>query len=351
VVTAAAFLATALVSGEFNYQGGDRATFYGSYPFDGREPKAWDRRYVTTTDSADTANVMALSELPNRLGQNIKYFLVGRHFGFVPYFFPGVVALVAWGFSRERFVAWRVLIFASFVGSALILLLWLPYTWSGGGGPPGNRYFLSAYPAVFFVMPPLARVGPAMLAVAGGALFTAKVLVNPFVAAKFTWQISESGPARLLPVEVTMANDLPVRLDTSIRARIPYGRDPEVYLYFLDQNAFPPEPPGMWVAATGRADVIVRTDHPIRHLAMEAESPIRTVLTISLGGSPVTIDLEPGRIATFELPAEGVRGLESYAYLMTARASRGFIPRLVDPKSDDNRYLGALLRFRAVTAR
>lgn len=147
-----------------------------------------------------------------------------------------------------------------------------------------------------------------------------------------------------------MANDLPVRLDTSIRARIPYGRDPEVYLYFLDQHAFPPEPAGMWVAATGRADVILRTDHPVRHLVMEAESPVRTELTVSMGRAPVTITLEPGRVATFELPADGVRGLESYAYLMSARASRGFIPRLVDPTSDDNRYLGALLRFRAVTA-
>jgi hypothetical protein len=351
VVTASFFVATALVSGEFNYQGGDRATFYGSYPFDGREPKAWDRRFVTTTDSPDTANVMALSELPNRLGQNIKYFLVGRHFGFVPYFFPGFVALLAWAVSGERLTAWRLLILASFVGSALILLLWLPYTWSGGGGPPGNRYFLSAYPAIFFVMPPFARVAPAIIALVGGALFTAKVLVNPFVAAKFTWQITESGPARYLPVELTMANDLPVRLDTRIRARIPYGRDPEVYLYFLDQNAYPPEPTGMWVGATGRADIIVRTDHPIHHLAVKAESPIRTTLTVSMGRVPVTITLEPGRPATFDVPADGVRGLESYAYLMTARATRGFVPRLVEPGSDDNRHLGALLRFRAITSR
>ena len=99
--------------------------------------------------------------------------------------------------------------------SALVLLLFAPYSWSGGGGPPGNRYFLSVYPAMFFLMPPLGSAAPALLAWLGGALFTAKILVNPFASAKFTWQITERGFARRLPVELTMAPDLPVMLDTS----------------------------------------------------------------------------------------------------------------------------------------
>ncbi len=81
-------------------------------------------------------------ELVSRFGNNVKYFLFGRHFGFVPYFFPGVVALLAWMSSRERFVAWRLLNLVGVGGSALVLLLFRRTTWSGGGGPPGNRYFL-----------------------------------------------------------------------------------------------------------------------------------------------------------------------------------------------------------------
>ena len=102
---------------------------------------------------------------------------------------------------------------------------------------------------------------PALIAWAGGALFTAKMLINPFVAAKNTWEIAEHGFARRLPVELTMANDLPVRLAQPLRAHIPYGHDPDVLLYFLDQHAFPPEPPGMWVSGDGRADIIVRSDN------------------------------------------------------------------------------------------
>jgi hypothetical protein len=41
--------------------------------------------------------------------------------------------------------------------------------------------------------------------------------------------------------------------------------------------------------------------------------------------------------------------LQSYAYLLTARSSEGFIPHLQDPNSPDFRNLGALMRFHAVT--
>jgi hypothetical protein len=56
-----------------------------------------------------------------------------------------------------------------------------------------------------------------------------------------------------------MANDLPVMLAGPTRARIPYGHNPTMLLYFLDQNAFPPESPGMWVSGGRRTDVSLRT--------------------------------------------------------------------------------------------
>ena len=34
--------------------------------------------------------------LPARFARNVEYFLLGRHFGFIPYYFPGFVAIVAW---------------------------------------------------------------------------------------------------------------------------------------------------------------------------------------------------------------------------------------------------------------
>jgi hypothetical protein len=349
------FAFTAAVSGEFNYQGGDRQTFYGSFPFDGTGD-VWNRQAgQVMTDGSVQVEVLTSSDAPAQFVRNIEYFLLGRHFGFVPYFFPGAVALATWLLSDDRRQPWRILVFGGFVASVVMMLLVLPFTWSGGGGPVGNRYLLSVYAVLIFLVPGGSLAAAGALAWMGGALFTAKILLNPFVAAKYPYLIPERGAVRRLPVELAMTTDLPVMLAGPTRARIPYGHDPTMLLYFLDQNSFPPEPPGMWVSGGRRTDIIVRTVDPIAHLAVEAESPIQTVLTVSMGANEVETRLVPGKIATFDVPASGVlygRYGQSYAYLLSAASSEGFVPALRDPAAParDYRNLGALMRFRAVTA-
>src|SRR5205085_1254282 len=142
-VAAAAVLfgVNAATTGEFNYQGGDRKTFYTRFPFDGSADNVWASAPEHATNDSDSESV--LKDFPNRFAHNVEYFLVGRHFGFVPYFFPGVVAIGLWLISRERRQPWRVLIALAVTGSAIALLVVAPYSWSGGGGPPGNGYLLS----------------------------------------------------------------------------------------------------------------------------------------------------------------------------------------------------------------
>ena len=347
--TAVLYGATALNTGEFNYQGGDRKSFYDKFPFDGSAADVWDARGVAmSTNDSDAENVLA--DFTNRLTLNVKYFLIGRHFGFVPYFFPGVVAFALWMFSVERYRPWRVFTMLGVVASALALIVLAPFTWSGGGGPPGNRYFMSVYAAMLFLTPPLTSFLPAMLAWTGGALFTAKILVNPFVAAKFPNQTTERGFARRLPVELTMANDLPIMLE-GIRAHAWFS---DVLMYFLDEHAYSPETidaqghQGIWIAGDGRADILVRCEWPIDHLTMTAESRVPTTFTVSMGGAEARVRLQPNQPMTFDVPASGVRDLRSYAYLLTARSSDGFTPHVQDPTSDDRRNLGVLVRFTAV---
>jgi hypothetical protein len=347
--TAALYSATALNTGEFNYQGGDRKAFYGRFPFDGSAPDAWNAQGVEmSTNDSDAENV--LTDFTNRLTLNVEYFLVGRHFGFVPYFFPGVVAVALWLFSAERTRPWRALTMLGVVASALALLVIAPFTWSGGGGPPGNRYFMSVYAAMLFLTPPLTSFVPPLLAWTGGALFTAKILVNPFVAAKFPNQTTERGFARRLPVELTMANDLPIMLE-GIRAHAWFS---DVLMYFLDGHAYSPGTvdaqghQGVWIAGDGRADILVRCEWPIDHLAVTAESRVPTTFVMSMGGVETSVRLEPNKPMTFDVPASGVRDARGYAYLLSARSSDGFTPHLKDPATDDRRNLGVLIRFTPV---
>ena len=358
VSAGALFGINALSSGEFNYQGGDRRTFYSKFPFDS-PVNTWNHLAETrgsvemTTNDSDAGSVLDPSEFVNRFAHNVEYFLIGRHFGFIPYFFPGFVALAWWVASRSRSDPWRVLAFLGLVASTLVLLVFFPYTWSGGGGPPGNRYFMNLYPVLFFLMPP-AAMAPAIVAWMGGALFTAQMVVNPFLIAKSPDRATQRGAARRLPVELTMANDLPVALDVS-RAHVLYTENPVVLLYFLDERAYIPdriavEPRVVWVSGSGRSDIIVRTEVPLDRLKMTAQSPIRTLFTVSAGGPVLKIPIIPGQVAAFDVPASGVRGLRSYEYLLSVQSSEGFTEHLRTPASDDMRNLGVMIQFTAVVA-
>jgi len=342
------FGVNAAITGEFNYQGGDRRTFYTKFPFDGSREDVWAAAELHSTNDSDSDSVF--KDFRNRFSHNVEYFLIGRHFGFVPYFFPGVVAIGLWLGSRERGRPWRVLTFVAVAASAVLLLVFAPFTWSGGGGPPGNRYFMSLYPALLFLTPPLTAATPAIVAWVGGALFTAKMLVSPFIIAKSPSQLTERGFARRLPVEITMANDLPVILE-GLRAHYWFS---DVMMYFLDEHAYLPETvdergtKGFWLAGDGRADIIVRSEWPIDHLRVTAVSPIPTTVVMSFGATGSTMTLTPGVPATFDVPASGVRDEHSWAYLLSAQSTEGFTPHLRDATSNDPRNLGAMLRFVAV---
>jgi len=364
VACAILFAGTFAVTGEVNYQGGDRRQFYTGGPTSGflydSADGTWERRgQATGRDEADVDNVFQPSEIVRLFPANVEYFLLGRHFGFVPYFFPGALAILAWLASRDRLVPWRLFTFLAVVIAVVVSLVTVPYTWSGGGGPPGNRYFLSLYPALFFLMPASASIVPALIAWIGGSLFVAKMVLNPFVAAKFPWESPERGFARKLPVELRMANDLPVRLAQPLRAPVEYRRDPLLKLYFLDRHAWPPEEAGtnpdgstrhaMWISGGGRADIIVRCANPVYHFAVTVESPIPTVFTVSAGAAEKTITLQPSTRVEFLLPADGIRDVRSYAYLVSARSSEGFIPRLMEPGNTDARNLGASMTLQAIT--
>lgn len=348
-VAASLFGVNALVTGEFNYQGGERRTCVGHFPFDGTD-NAWTAKCLDMSTNEGDVTEGIFTDFGSRLAHNVEFFLVGRHFGFVPYFFPGLVAIALWLFSPERTRPWRLLAFLAVAGSVLALLIFTPFSWSGGGGPSGNRYFMSLYATLFFLTPPLASSLPGLAAWLGGALFTAKMLIDPFGAAKHPNDITARGFARRLPVEVTMANDLPIMLEGA-RAHSWFH---DVLLYFLDEHAYNPEPPAadgqeyLWIAGDGRADILMRCEWPIDHLTITADSPITTTFIVSAGAGQSMIRMMPGRPVTFDVPASGIRDYRSYAYLLSAQSTEGFTPRLLDPQSTDARNLGVRIRFTPV---
>jgi hypothetical protein len=342
--SAGLFGLTALVTGEWNYQGGIRRTFYGTFPFSDPRTTFPDLGTSMATNDTDADNVLAARVLWPMLGKNLVYFVVGRDAGLLPYFFPGLIAIGAWLAHPSRREPRRALSAAILLVSILVLLVLAPFSWGGGGGPPGNRYFLSLYPVLFFLAAPIGTA-TAVSAFVGGMLFVGPWLTTPFTASKFTWNAVDTAPLRLLPIELTMVDDLPVRL--SDRARIPYGTNPEVLLYFMDTRASPPEGQGIWVQAKGTAEIIVRSEHPLTAVKLTWQSPVANHVSAGIAGHRADFDLQAGQRITTRLPmGPGVtytRG--SQAYVLRLRADRGFVPRLTDPASRDARLLGAFVEL------
>lgn len=339
------FAATAWVAGDANYQGGDRKTFYGRFPYDAPGATFDNRGLVMATNEVDLEEPFEPGIFWPRLRANVGYFFIGRHFGFIPYFFPGAwIVLLALARWRQLGTA-HLLVLGAAIATVVTLLVNMPFSWSGGGGSPGNRYFLSVYPTLFFLAPPIGSLRATLPVWAGAALFLGPVLTNPFVAAKSPWLTSQRGALRALPVELTMINDLPIALNQR-RTRVTNPDDPDTLLYLLDSHTFDPEPEGIWVEGRARGDIIVRTGRPRPYLRVTLHCPIRNVVTLRAGGPARRVSLEPGSTVSVWVAARWVRArAETAACLLSVRTATGFVPHLMDPSSTDPRFLGVQVRI------
>jgi len=376
-VVAGLFAWNVAITGEWNYQGGaDRGTFYsmdpdgagpriGGFPFQ-TEQHAFETTGIVRETNRVPVEVLATSDALLRVfPRNILYFFFGRHTGFVPYFFPGAVAMVLFLLGARRRPLWQWLTLAAGLGSAIALILYMPYSYSGGGGPVGNRYFLGVYPVFLFLVPPLTRVAGALVAVLGGAVFTAQLVTNPFFVSVKPAEHVKSGPYRLLPAEMTLLNDLPMNV-TRDKVRQPLGGEPPVSAYFLDDNVYPREADAFWVRGHARAEFMLRAPIAVEaaggrditrslriarvEVILEAGAEPNRV-TVDTGADRQTIDIPPNdsRAVTLAMPPGVPYHVDpqfpmNFVYTMSIASASGFIPMFWSG-GGDARHLGVFVRI------
>jgi len=365
IVVFGLFAANAMITGEFNYQGGARKTFYGrtGFPF-ANTWETFENVGQSMTTDAVPFDILFHRDTATVLLWNLGYFAFGRYCGLLPYFFPGLVAAAMFLASRER-RRWQWLVAGALAAGALALIAYMPYTYSGGGAPIGNRYYLSYYPLFLFLIPSVRTVRPAVAALAVGAFFTAKLTLNPFYTSSNPGEHAKAGPLRLLPIERTLLNDLAVSADPE-RSRRSLGGAPPVTGYFLDDGAFPPEGGAFWVKGNSRADILLRAPTapdagggpvPLRVRAWSFEvtnGNVANRIRIRSGWRQQSLDLAPGEVRVLELPAgarvpyKPSRFPTNYVYAISVSTSAGFVPFLEDLKNSDSRYLGAMVRITPV---
>ena len=363
LVTGGLFAINAGITGEFNYQGGDRKTFYSyvGFPF-ANERETFDNiGPQERLEAVLPGGVIATRHSAEVFRHNVGYFLLGRSSGLLPYFFPGLVSVVLFlAVGRRR--AWQWYTLATIAGAMVMLLVLTPFTYSGGGGPVGNRYFMSFYPLFLLLTPALSSVRAAVVATAIGALFTAKILLNPFYSSFHPGEHLKAGAHRWLPLELTLLQDLPMAANPD-RSKRPLGGTPPMLAYFPDDNAYNPEGDAFWVKGKSRAEVVLRAPvldagggrfvtKAIRRLGVEVRnggSEGRVI--VSTGAESRTLDMKPSETATFQLavkqgvPYHRIEQPTSFLYMVSIKATGGFVPFLESPDANDSRFLGALVRF------
>ena len=370
VVTASLFAINIAVTGEWNYQGGDRKSFYsgegGGFPFQS-EQKTFDTVGLGRVGGGVLTEVLTSRDaLVDVFRHNLAYFFIGRHTGFAIYFLPGMMAVFLFLAATRDRAMWQWLTLVAGLGSAVVLLLYMPFTYSGGGGPVGNRYFLGTYAVFLFLVPPLQTAVPGLLTMALSALFVAPMLSNPFYASTHPAEHSKTGLFRWFPIELTMVNDLPVNV-TPTRTRQPLGGTPPLFAYFIDDNIYNREGDAFWVRGESSADLLLRapiapeadaagvqrpTSLRIDKLMVYLETgPKPNRVTVSTNGDTRIVDMAASSQQSFELamPA-GVpyrpdpRYPTNYVYRLSIQSESGFIP-MFENGANDSRFLGIRVRL------
>jgi len=378
VVTAALVALNVAITGEFNYQGGNRKTFYSytGFPFANTWETFDNIGPVRGREDLMIGDVLVNTHSATVLRHNLWYFVVGRNAGLLPYFFPGIVAVVAFLLSKQK-LRWQWFTLATIAGLILFHVFVWPFTWNGGGGPVGSRYFLPFYALFLVLIPATTGLGASVAAFIIGAFFTAQLVLNPFYASLRPGDHTKSGALRLLPTELTLLHDLPVAQDRD-RMKQPVGPpdlNGRTTAYFMDNNAFSPEETPaksndwwFWTKGNETAEIVLRA--PVTSLGnnnWQSKAITRLTLEVRNGGAPnhVTVatdsesqsfPLTPGelRVVTLAVPS-GVpfrREIQptSYLYNLSVTTTAGFVPFLEVPceargrcASDDARFLGAMI--------
>jgi hypothetical protein len=336
------------ITGEWNYQGGqDRASFYHEYPL--QAPGSIFEAGVTKErNEALTEIIFDRRVFATNLVHNLGYSVVGRYSGLLPYFFPALFALAAFVVGLRSRPAWQYFVVAAALAQILTFVIITPYTWHGGGGSVGNRYFMSAYGLMLFVMPVLSRLSIALIPWVVGSIFMAPLVLNPFYSSFHPGSYARRGPLRWLPVELTLVYDWPINTDDS-RVRLWFGdyegrKGPGFQIYFFDDNAHPPEgDKTFWVKGESRAEFLIKTDRPMSQAVITLTAgPVPTDVVVTVGRRSQQVPLKAGeqQRVVFRLdPGFFYQGTWP-VWTASVSSSAGFVPIFHEAGSTDTRYLG-----------
>jgi hypothetical protein len=333
---------TVLLTSDWNYQGGERKSFYFTYPYE-RPGVTFDNAPASQSMTSDGYAGWALISA-KYVPINLFYYFFGRYTGVAWYFFPAFLFLILFFIGKKSLDRWLLL--AALAGEILIYVVLMPTNYGGGGGSLANRYFLGIYPFFLFLAGPRIRRSEITLSWGVAALLLGQMFISPIQTAMHPSTQGKRFPFTLFPIEKTLINDLQTNTNPyAFRLEWIDPRPNNQFLYFLNDNFHKKErtEAGWWTLGDRELDMMLRTFFPVKEVRFHLTGNLRqsNAVTMEVDGRRQTAVLGPGEQATLTFPVgEGFTIRESHQYRIKIGAAKGAFPYFEDRKSTDRRWLG-----------
>jgi len=340
------FGANYLLTSDWNYQGGERKTFIGSFPLE-KDNLTFDSLGNTMTSE----NYFQRFLIPPKfIFSNIFYYFFGRFTGITWYFFPAVLTLLMFFRAKRRFPDWLIL--AALSGGILIYIVLTPEFYGGGGGTLANRYFLNIYPLFLFLPAEKKTWRQVALIWVVAAVFISPILISPFRSSAQPATHAKKFPIKALPLEMTQVNNFPTNTNPdAFRIHIwpdkPYPQ--REFLHFLDDNFHQKlEPTGIWTRGDKTCEIILKTYYPLREVGVRLLNNPRSnnEIAVKVEGRTQKITLQSKQWGTLRFPVgNGFQVQQRFHYRIKIKAAKGAIPYYEDQTSLERRYLGVFFEL------
>lgn len=343
------FGTTFLLLKDWNYQGGERRSFYFHFPYE---------KDSYTFDTAPNEPMSADGYLGRTLRpvkfvfHNIFYYFFGRFTGITWYFFPAFLFLILFAVGKKSLDQWLLLV--ALAGEILIYIIMMPDNYGGGGGSLANRYFLNIYPLFLFL--PRMKIKPKEIFVswAMAAVFLSQILISPLQASMRPSTHGKKLPFTLLPVEMSLINNLPTNTEPPA-FRQEWGQPlfKDRFLYFLNDNFNQKHSTenGWWTLGDRKADIVLRTFFPVREVVFHLLSNPRlsNKITVTVDGKTQRITLGANEKALLRFPVgNGFQDRQSHCYRLKIKAEKGSSPYYENEASQETRWLGVFFELEVI---
>jgi len=326
-------------TGQINFMGGERRTFYSRYPFEKPEYRFEDG-YKMTADNYWQRFYLS----PKIAALNLFYFVFGRFTGMFIYTFPALFILMLFLFQKREREDWLVL--AAIFAGILFFILVTPDNYFGGSGSVGNRYLFSILPFFFFLGYRHRPMRLTWVPILVGLVFLPGLFMDAAHHSTYARSAGLSFPINLFPPEKTQYQALQTNENPRAFGRLVRDNLGRYTVHFLNDNNWPLEDNAFWTNGCKAAELFTVMPGPVRHFRIKLKNiPVENRVVLQIEHLRKEFRLQPNQelMVNVDCARHHVHGLamkQRQIYFFRVRSRHEYCPFFADPQQEDQRYLG-----------